>query len=216
MTYPTPNSSTGGYLQPFSQVTDDLNLDEFFQGVVRGISGISGQYVRPRWLPVPQPEPPVNVDWVAIGVIDEIPDGNAQVQHFKGTPANYYDDTGDGFDEEQRHVVLELMASFYGPNARRLANLFRDGLYIAQNREQLILAGMAFVNADTARHVPELINNVWRNRVDLTFRVRRVILRVYGVENLLEGVGTIVTDQGSVEGEARGTEPFDTANVRTP
>jgi hypothetical protein len=193
-------SDTVGYLTPTTPPEiEDLALDEFLQSLVVGITGLAGSLVRPRWQPVQLPQPPQAATWAAIGVIDERDQG-ASVIHF---------DLGNGYDEETHHVLIEVMVSFYGPSSRGLANLFRDGLNIAQNREQLQLNDMGLVDVDRAVNAPEIVNEVWRQRVDVTFRLRMARISRYAVLNLLSAQGEIVPESGAAE-------PWDTANHAGP
>lgn len=197
----TNNSSTGGYLQPTSSpIAEDDALDNIIQSVVVGITALPGSMVRPRWQPNPPKEPEINADWCAIGIISEIPESNqAIIRHHPD---------GNGYDEQQQHVMLDIMASFYGPNARGNASLLRDGLMIPQNREAMFHQGIALVGQPgTLTMAPDLVNTTWRKRVDIIFRFRRVITRTWPIENLLEASGVIKEEQGH-------NTPWDTDNAR--
>src|SRR5205823_531921 len=149
----TPNdSSTGGFVQPYSPPAVPLNDDTFdalMQGMVAGISGLPGDMVRPRWQPVPPKMPEATVDWCAIGVLDQAPEYGPYIQHWPGEPGNQYDRTKQGFDEYLNVVKMEIMATFYGPNASAYANIFRDGLSVGQNRDTLFANGMQLVSSDS-------------------------------------------------------------------
>src|SRR5438477_12482433 len=134
------DSSTGGYLVPTSAPPlEDDALDEFLQGAVVGMTGLAGTLVRPRWQnPVPKLRE-ATVDWCAIGIISETPEFSSYTAHYRGEPSNPNDPTGQGFDLQIRHETLEVMVSFYGPNSRGNAKLFRDGISVGQNRESFFL-----------------------------------------------------------------------------
>lgn len=174
-----PNTSaTGGYIQPASVAApnEDAELDAILQQMVAGVTGLAGSLVRPRWQPIAPRIPEAGVDWCAFGVTRITSDDNAAVLH---------DGAQDGSDGLVRHEDLELLATFYGPQAGRFAAMLRDGLHIAQNREGLWAKGVGFVKADEMRTVPELINQQWVRRVDLPVYLRRIVRRTYPVLNIL-------------------------------
>ena len=82
---------------------------------------------------------------------------------------------GVGFDRQERHEILALLASFYGPNGADMAALFTSGAYIAQNREALFLADMGLLDVGNIDVLPDLSNGRWIMRADLPFRHRRRI-----------------------------------------
>lgn len=175
-----PNTSaTGGYLSPVSLATpiEDAALDAAIQRMVAGITGLDGSLVRPRWQPVTPKQPEPNITWCAIGITNRTPDDNAAVLH---------DPNGDGQDHLIRHEGIELLASFYGLQGQTYAGILRDGMQIEQNREALRSDGMAFVSAGQMLAVPELYNQQWIRRYDLTIYLRRVINRTYPVLNIIE------------------------------
>ncbi len=175
-----PNTSaTGGYIQPASTATPvaDLDLDLVVQALVVGVTGLPGERVRPRWQPTQPRVPEITVDWCAVGVtVTDTERGTAYVSH---------DGAGDGHDDMVRHEQIEVLATFYGPGAARNAAQLRDGLQIAQNREALNAQGMGFVEAGPVRTVPELVNEQWLRRCDITFTLRRAVRRQYPVLNIL-------------------------------
>lgn len=184
------SSATGGYLAPavVSPPLQDLDLDLVFQAYVKGITGLPGALVRPRWQPTVPQTPEVNVDWCAVGVTPRT--------RSLDYPAIQHGQSGDGRDRLTRHQELEVLATFYGPNAMRYADLLRDGAYIPQNSEQINLQGISFVEAVDAIAAPELVNERWLKRYDLPMRFRRVIRRDYAVLNLLGADATIQSDTG--------------------
>jgi hypothetical protein len=186
----TNTSATGGYLLPtYIPDIEDLAFDEVLQSIVVGVTGMPGALVRPRWQPVPLPQPEADVDWVAVGITDETEEGSS-IEHKP---------YGEGYDLETTHNLIEVTVSFYGPNSRRTANTFRDGIRVAQNREIMQQNDLGFVDVVRLVAVPELINEVWRQRSDVTFRLRRATVRTYAVENLVKGDGTITPESGEAE-----------------
>lgn len=188
-----PNTSaTGGYLLPSNVAhvpVEDLALVLVFQALVVGLTGLDGALVRPRWQPKPPNMPPIDASWVALGIFDQQRDTFAYVEH---------DGRGAGQDIVQRNELVEMLCSFYGPDAGKNAGLVSDGLMVAQNREVLQQNSMGLVSVGEIQAVPALINNQWYNRLDMKITVRREILRTYPVLNILSVVGTIAAE-GAVE-----------------
>lgn len=183
-----PNdSSTGGYILPAGSPAplEDAALDALLQQVVVGVTGLPGDMVRPRWQPtVPkQPEPAVN--WCAIGVTNMDPDDY---------PVEIHDGTDDGHDNYAVHETLIVLASFYGPNSMSFAKLMRDGLYIAQNREQLTGQGMTVTDVGKPVAAAEIVNQQWIRRYDVAIRFRRKVERSYPILNILSAPFEIDTD----------------------
>lgn len=187
-----PNTSaSGGYLAPDSAApVEDEAFDRFIQAVIVGVTGIPIANVRPRWAETPLAVPERGVTWAAFGVIGVEATDYPVVLH-KGA--------GDGTDEMQRHETIELMVSFYGPNSARSATLFRDGLYIPQNREELWKAQVALLDFGRLVSVPDLLNQTWRRRIDAPLRLNRCITRVYPVLNLLSAQGSVNTAAGATQ-----------------
>ena len=170
-------SATGGYLAPGgTPLPADIALEDILQPMVAGITGLAGQYVRPRWQPGNPRQPEPDTDWCAIGVTATRRDDG---------PAIIHDGTGDGSDAYIRHEDIDVLATFYGPNCQRNAATLQDGLQIPQNLEALFIQGFSFVEARDARRAPEFFNQQWINRFDVTIRFRRRIDRTYAVLNIL-------------------------------
>ena len=186
------SSATGGPLLPLAP-TPPLQgdaLDDALTALVIGITGLDGSLVRPRWQPDPPNQPPAAIDWCAIGITSITPDGNATIIHFGGRSVN----DPNAFDQMQRHEELEVTASFYGPNGASNAGLLRDGLAIAQNREPLVARGMAYINTIGFMALPELVNQQWIRRQDVTLRFRRIVVRNYPVLNIRAADAAVRTD----------------------
>jgi hypothetical protein len=182
------DSSTGGYLAPAAPLPlDDASLDDALQALVVGITGLDGTLVRPRWQPVVPRQPDPGVTWCAIGVTSEKPDANAAIVH-DGSAAG-----GQGVDTLYRHPVIEVLASFYGPSASAAAGALRDGLQIGQNREAMRAQGLAFIDSGDVTAAPDLVNQQWVRRQDLSLRLRRLVTRVYPVLNLTSAPTQIET-----------------------
>lgn len=183
-------SASGGYLQPGSSsgLPGQLTLNQFVQSVLVGISALSGDLVRPDWQVAPPKEPDIFTNWMAFGIVLSKPDIYAYV----ATDAN-------GVTTTQRHQLLEVMCSFYGPNAMDNASLVQDGFQITQNLEALRAANMGFVETNEANHIPDLVNERWRERVMMSIFMRREIQRVYPILPILSAKGTIHAVVGNQE-----------------
>ena len=197
-----PNTSaTGGFLQPTSPpALEDDALAIALQATVAGITGIDGTLVRPRWQATPPQQPEAQVDWCGIGVLNEEPEGNMVMQH---------DPSGDGFSVSYQNVILEVMASFYGPNAGGYANILREGLLVTQNRDAMKALNLNLVGEPGGtKKAPVMVNNRWLNRTDISFRIRHLITRTWAIENIIAAGGTIYQQQGSSAGEVEASQPF--------
>ena len=179
------DSSTGGYLVPAATpvVDDDRALRLLLQTVIVGVTGLAPTLVRPSWQRNPPPIPAVDVDWIGFGVTAQRPDFDPYMEHVTR-------------DEESamkmnRHETIEIACVCYGDNCKATANAIRDGLHIAQNREALYLAGMGFVGVSDLIPAPELINDQWVDRADVTLTLRREVRREYPILHFLSAVGSI-------------------------
>lgn len=185
----TNDSSTGGYLtpDPTTGPLEGKELMRFLQQVVMGITSINGDLVRPRWQAEPPNIPQSGTSWVAMGITERPSDTNAYIKHFP-----------DGHDELQRHEELNILCSFYdtGYDGQADANcaVLRDGLQVPQNREVLFLAGMGLIDTGIPVAVPSLLKTRWLYRVDMPWRVRRIILRTYPVRNVLSLNGVLIAN----------------------
>lgn len=178
-------SATGGYLAPGgTPLPADVALEDILQPMVAGITGLAGQYVRPRWQPGNPRQPEPDIDWCAIGVTSTTNDANPAIEHIGA---------GDGEDRYQRHQQVDLLATFYGPNAQGYGQRLSDGIYLPQNSEAIRPHGMAFVDASELIGVPELVNQQWVRRYDLRIRLRRKIDRTYQVLNILSADPAVTT-----------------------
>jgi hypothetical protein len=183
-------SATGGYLIPTTEPIEDLALEDIFQPAIAGITGLGGQFVRPRYQKGNPKQPEQDQDWCAFAVTMQKPDANPYLKH---------NGAGDGETESQRHEDLEVFISFYGYNAARNATRIRDGFFINQNSEAINAEGIVFVEAGEIRLVPELVNQQWIRRQDIRLRFRRKATRKYPILNIVAADINLVDASGHVD-----------------
>lgn len=185
-----PNTSaTGGYLLPDNNIPaplEDDALDDFLHDVVAGITGLDPTLVRPRWQFEVPDMPDRTINWCAFGIMSRSADTFDSSIHQPATP------DANGSDLLQRQEMLNLMVSFYGPNCQATGAQLRDGLGVAQNREQLFLAGMGLVSVGDLTKAPELVKDAWLQRADLPLVIRREVRREYPVLNLLSAQALLI------------------------
>lgn len=166
-------SATGGYLTPDGGALPlDEDLEDALQAHVVGISGLPSSMVRPRWQnPVPE-MPEVGQNWAAIGIqLTQADDGPVITQ-------------GDNSAQYIRHETLTVLLSFYGDSGNSYATLFRDGMAIPQNNDQLAAIRAKVIGVGDVLSVPELVNQQFIRRYDLPFSIRRKVIRTYQIKPL--------------------------------
>lgn len=183
-------SATGGYAQPsFTQGNPKrLTLTQFIQTVFVGLSNFDGKLVRPNWQPEEPQQPNLGVNWIAFGIASQTPSFNAYI-------AMNPDDT----TQLQRQEQLEVSVSVYGPEALDTVGIIVDGFQIPQNQAALLSANMGLVEVTKALHIPELINERFFNRYQMTVVLNRQVQRLYPILNFLSASGTIYTQTATDE-----------------
>ncbi|WP_322083964.1 LIC_12616 family protein [Burkholderia sp. BCC1972] len=181
------DSSTGGYLAPAVDMPPDEDdaLDDLVHDLIAGVTALPPDLVRPRWQPVVAKQPEPGINWCAFGIQTQTPDAS---------PAIVHNGANEGSDTYIRHQDLEVLCTFYGPAAKGYAQRLADGLALPQNREQLQLLDMAFVNVSEIRAAPDLVNQQWVRRYDMTVKLRRKVTRTYAVLNLKSVQASTTTD----------------------
>lgn len=181
-----PNSSaTGGYLTQTSSSVDGLALRRFLQSVIVGVSGLGATLVRPMWQQNPPPIPSIDIDWCGFAIMAQRHESGAYHQQLDAGGANII-----------RHEEIDLLCAFYGPNCLVNAGALRDGVeMIAQNRAQLLLAGMGIKGFSEITHSPELVNDRFFDRADITMTIVREIRRGYDVLHFVGASGGIVANR---------------------
>lgn len=179
-----PNTSaTSGYLTPVAAVTDGATLGDIIQAFIVGVTALPTDMVRPRWQQIPPNMPDFSVDWCTYGIVDRQSDTFPVVWH-----------TPNQADVVIKNQTLDMMISFYGPNAESYADILRDGVMVAQNREQLKVSDLNVASVGNVTAVPDLLNNQWQYRCDLQMSLRRATTRKFSVLDIASIGGTLVTD----------------------
>ncbi len=180
------------YVQPVNTtpLPRGLTLIQFIQTVMTGVSGLPGPLVRPLWQSEPPKQPDLSVNWMAMGIAKSRPDANS-----------YQETDNDTLQTiSQRHELLEVSVSIYGPDALETYGLIRDGLQIPNNLEALSSANMGFVEVTEGLHVPDKINERFINRITASVFFRRKVQRIYPILTIISSTGSIHT--------VLGTEPY--------
>lgn len=177
-------SATGGFLIPTATVPipDGLTLNQFLQVMLVGITGLAGTLVLPRWQVEPPKNPALELNWISFGFTVSTPDANA-----------YIGMNPDDSTTMQRHELIELQCSLYGPLAMDYAGLIRDGFALPQNLEYLRAANMGMVETGPTQHVPDLVNGRFLNRYEMSVFLRREVIRTYPILPFVSASGVIHT-----------------------
>ncbi|WP_428848012.1 phage neck terminator protein [Serratia marcescens] len=169
------DSTTPGYLTPVSDgPTYDEALERQISRWIRGVTGMEKDNVYPRWTD-PQPQIPKNgTTWCAFGITGVQEDANpAYIQGAENA-------------EQWSHETIDILVCFYGPQGMTVATRFRDGLFVSQNNDELKNNDLTLLDCGRIFNLPELINNQWVRRYDIAVRLRRKVIREYGIKSLVE------------------------------
>jgi len=170
-----PNTSaTGGYLVPLNTVDEDVTLRRYLHSVIAGITGVDATLVRAGFQKNPPKMPEADVDYVYYYELSRKADNLPQLV--------YKDETSYSLTRIER---LTYLCSFYGDNSQLNAYNFRDGLYVSQNRENMLVNGFVLFEVDDGTYFPQLVNNIYIQRTDIKFSFDRVVQRDYAILDLL-------------------------------
>lgn len=161
------NISTSGAVLPEGEALSDEDIADALQAHVVGITGMDGQLVRPRWQKKPPAIPEPLITWAALGTKSNRSDDSPYLD--QSIKAMTY----------VRHEAIEVLISFYGPNAYSSISQLRDGFYIPQNNRSLLEIGAKFIGCGEILSVPELVGTEWVQRYDMTYNLRRKEKRLY-------------------------------------
>lgn len=179
------DSSQAGYLRPGTSPPYDAALEDIFQGVIVGVTGLPGRLVRPKYQPDPPNHPGFDLDWCAFSVYVEPAMWNSHRTLLE-----------DGSYLVQGQEVLRVTTSFYGPGRQAAERSWREGLQLEQNRDALVAQKIAFIEFAEPVNVPVLLKEQWVKKVDVKGTFHRWAERIYPVRSLNEAAGTINTDGG--------------------
>lgn len=173
-----PNSSVPGFLGAITPIPADQAIEDALNPTIAGITNLDGnRYVRPRLAAEPAVTPDRNVNWVAFGISEVNSDTCAATVMSGASEALVI-----------RNQVIEVLLSWYGPQAGNLAEVFRDGLQVSQNRALLRTHGLGVVSISGARKVPELFKQQFVPRYDQTVVFNRRTERRFSILSL-QGFG---------------------------
>lgn len=170
------SSDQAGWLTPLNAEPEyDEALDQLLSDWVRQLAEYPEGRVFPRWQKEALPPFQAETDGCICGVVDVPVDDNPAlaVQTEEGCQLS-------------RHEVFKCLTSFYGPAGMRYAARFRDGLCIEQNNTALNQLGLTVMDYSKLTPFPELINNQWVHRYDMTVCLRRNLVREYGIKSLVD------------------------------
>lgn len=185
-----PNdSTTTGFLTPVSVVPiNDRALEDIFTEVIRGITGLPENMVRPRIQPSPPNQPDFEENWVAFGVTVTDQD----VFHYERTLGTLE----GGVTVVERDEYLDVLCSFYGANNNQYMSRWREGLSIEQNRYVLGDYGIKLVAiSKNPVNVPALLKGTWARRVDFSCQFSRRVSVTYGVRAIQSATAELNTEE---------------------
>lgn len=152
-------------------------LENAFQALVAGITGLDPTLVRPRWQPEPVNMPDFSQTWAAVGITETSSDRFVYTKQIDR-------DT----EQLERDQVLTVMFSFYGPDAQYMLERFQDGIAIERNRADLRTVGIKLTEIKDPRQLPALLKEKWQKRLDVEGIFRRRIIRLYA-QQAVDGAG---------------------------
>ncbi|HDU2896806.1 TPA: hypothetical protein RFF92_001635 [Klebsiella aerogenes] len=178
------DSTEPGYLTPVGSEPDyDEELERQLSRWVRGVTGMPANMVYPRFTDPQKKIPPNGKTWCGF---------NFSTLSRPGMPANIQ--VSEEQSEQWSWEGIQVLLCFYGPGGSAMATRFRDGIFIEQNSDTFRrISGLSLVDAGDIRNLPELINNQWVRRYDVTVTLSRKNTRTYNVKSIVGPNVTIVT-----------------------
>ncbi|MFO3907578.1 hypothetical protein AAHD62_24190 [Enterobacter hormaechei] len=164
-----------GYLTPTGPAPQyDQGLEREISRWIRGVSGLPDGMAMSRFTD-PQPTIPAQgSSWCGFNISDFQDAAN---------PASVTKD--DDTDYQWQYETLVVLCCFYGPDGQAYAKTFRSGLFVPQNNAELNRVGLTVGEVGRIIPAPELINNQWQRRYDLSVTLRRKVEREYGIKSIL-------------------------------
>ena len=153
------------YTAPTSEPIYGDELDTLVQGIVRDLSGLTGDLVRPRWQPDPPRTPPLDVTWLAVAVTDIRRDYGRQIT------CSYI----------AHHEDVDVLVTAYGPRSMNVLTRVESGPRIPHNNAIIEAQGLYFKSSTSIIPIPERINNQWLKRYDITMTFRRRVEVEYDI-----------------------------------
>lgn len=178
------DSRSPGYLGPATpgpSPSQDDAWEDFLHDVFAGVTGLDPTLVRPRWQPEPPLRPDIGVDWMAFGTQSTRTDFSPAIIHVNAD-----------YDALQEMEELDILCSFYGPNAEKYQSYCRRGLYIEQNVAVFRANAVGVVATTGFTRAAEFFKERYWPRSDMTVTLRREVRYNYNVMNLLQAAGTII------------------------
>lgn len=153
-------------------------LDWQIQDIVAGLTGLDGSMVRPRWQQNPPATPDFDADWAAVAV------------SYVDADENPYIDTNGLV----AHETIEALLSLYGPNGRRNAMRVIHGMKLPDNIATFESMGLYYSRSEYVRSFPELYNNQWMKRYDVTMTMRRKTVLDYAIDQYSDANVNVTPD----------------------
>jgi len=172
------DSTSLGFLVPTDEGLSDDALHDVLQATIVGITALPGSMVRPRWQPNPPNQPEATESWVAFGIVSGESDWDAAFVQV--------DDADGGHVDGLRGENSQMLVSFYGPRAGRLAARLRAGLAVDQNRDLLRANKITIIGTTGPTTVPALLRQTWVPRVDITVTIHRDISTSFPIRTIID------------------------------
>lgn len=170
------DSTSPGYLTPVGNEPEyDEDLERQISRWIRGVTGMDAKQVFPRQTDPQSSIPENGVTWCGFGIATAPRDG---------TPANIQ--VSNGQSEQWTWEMVTVLCCFYGPQGAGMAARFREGIFVEQNADALRrAAGLSLLDAGKIFNLPELINNQWVRRYDITVTLSRKNIRTFNIETIV-------------------------------